>query len=481
MKRLVVPNEKKLQLVIIGNGMTAHKFCEKFVRYGLSRRYDLVIYGKEMHPAYDRVNLTKFFTDGVNLSLAPISWYHENKLSLKTGEKVTHINPQEKWISTENDTIQSYDKLIIATGSLPYVPNIPGVNLPGVFVYRTIEDLKAIKNYLAHCRRALVIGGGILGLEAARALIGANLQTTVVERERRLMPKQLDDIASQILQSQIEKLGVTVMLNNTITSLVKNGRSINVTCANGDQISCDMVVISAGIIPCDDLAFTAGLQLGANGGIVVTNSMVTSDPDIYAIGECAVVYNRTWGLAAPCFEMADVLAARLANIFKVFRGGALFTKLKVLETKVAYIGDSLDTAENCDHLSEIDIEKGIYKRISISTDGKAIVGAILIGDISAYSVLLNMIRNRTRIHVNPLSLLRDTRVDQSKRVEALPDDAIICLCEAVPKKVIVDFILHNKSCCINSVKKHTHAGTGCESCLETLDEMLVAYTSLETT
>ncbi|MBC7827629.1 MAG: NAD(P)/FAD-dependent oxidoreductase [Chitinophagaceae bacterium] len=475
MKRTVVPIPKKSKLVLVGNGMSGYKFCEKFLKYHLYKKFDLVIYGEESRPAYDRVNLTRYFTSPGELTLAPASWYKENNMLLKTGEDVTYINRVEKWIRTRRGTIEYYDKLILATGSSPFIPAIEGLNNPHVFVYRTIDDLVAIKERMCGCGSALVIGGGILGLEAARAVLHSGLTTTIVEIANHLMPRQLDFEGAKLLQSQIEALGVKVLVDKKVIRLTGKEGGIEVGCADGATLNTDMVIIAAGITPRDDLAVSGGLTTGIKGGIVVNNYMLTSDPHISAIGECAMAHNRIWGLAAPCYEMADVLAARLANIYKVFRGDALFTKLKVLETRVAFIGDGMDADNSQRHYSVIESHAGVYKRITVSGDGKQLLGAILIGDISAYSNLLHMVRSRVRIPDDPMLLICNPQTQGKSSVGDWPEDTIICLCESVSKKTITDTITVGGIARLDQIKKMTHAGTGCESCTNVIEEIINLY------
>jgi nitrite reductase (NADH) large subunit len=477
MKRIIVETPKKAKLVLIGNGMAGYKFCEKFVKYKLSKKYDLIVFGEEQYPAYDRVNLTNYFivSSAEELFMAPVSWYAENKIVLRRGEQVIEISRSEKLVKTSNGQTESYDKLIFATGSNPFVPNINGLKLAGVFVYRTIDDLNKIKSYISSAKKALVIGGGILGLEAARALLQKKLSVSVIEISAQLMPRQLDTTAGKILLTSLNNLGLTVLFQKKIVSIEGEQTIKYVKFSDGSQEAADIVIISAGIIPRDELAKNAGLKIGHNGGIVVNDHTLTSDPNIYAIGECAFIGGRIWGLAAPCFEMADVLAARLSGIFKVFSGDVVFSKLKVVETSVVSFGDSIAEFESGESFIQSDEDAGIYRRINISEDKKRLIGGILIGDISGHANFLQIMRNKGRITVSAEELMANLSAASAPKIMELPDNTKICICEDVLKGEILDIIRTNHITRLEAVKQLTRAGTGCESCVCVLEELLHEY------
>jgi nitrite reductase (NADH) large subunit len=473
MKRTAIAPVKKLKLVVIGNGPAGFKFCEKYVKYRLEKQYDLVVYGEERYPAYDRINLTRHFAnrDAAQLILAPSAWYAQHKIVLKTGRQVVAIHRGEQLLTFRDGTLERYDKLILATGSAPFVPPIEHKELPGVFVYRTIDDLLAIQAYMRQGHRAVVIGGGILGLEAARALLEAGLQTTVVEIAPHLMCRQLDAEGAAMLQQQVERLGLTVYCNQKAIRVMGEQSVSGLTCKDGMVIPTDLVVISAGIRLRDELARSCGLATGENGGIVVNNYNLTADENIYAIGECALAAGRIWGLAAPCYEMAEVVAARLAKIYKVFSGNVLLTKLKVLETKVVSFGDALGHASHIP-LVYSDEAAGIYKRVNITPDQQQVLGGILVGEAGSYARLFHMLRNKIRITGAPAALIAPHTTTAEEGVASFPDDTIICLCEGVCKGTIIAGIRDNQLTRLDEVKKCTNAGVGCESCTELLEEIL---------
>lgn len=474
MKRTTAEVKKNLKLILVGNGMTSFKFCEKFLKYKLNRKYDLTVFGEEGYAAYDRVNLTKYFEveSEQELCLAPISWYGENKITLTLGDPIIEINREGKWVKSKSGCVASYDKLIFATGSSAFVPPIEGINLDGVFVYRTINDLQAIRQRLAKAKKAVVIGGGILGLEAARALLNAGIHTTVIEMAPHLMPRQLDAHAAAILKEKLKALGLHVQVNSQTKAITGNGKIESISFSDGSAIDADLLVISVGISPRDELAKAAGLKVGTRGGIEVNDYTLTSDENIYAIGECALALGKMWGLATPCFEMADVLASRLAGIYKAFSGDVLFTRLKILEVQVAYFGDGLGEKGLHDQVVYTDQDAGIYKRINISKDGKYILGGILLGDTSDYATLLQQTRNKTRINGRPEDLIGKRKADNSCKMLNWPDSTIICLCEQVSKGAILEAIENEHLMRLDQVKAATDAGTGCEGCTSILEEML---------
>ena len=407
--------------------------------------------------------------------MAPASWYAENKIVLRKGETVVEISKSEKWIRTANGAIEKYDKLILATGSLPFVPNVSGTKLKGVFVYRTIDDLDKIKSFIPASKKAIVIGGGILGLEAARALLQKGLKISVIEIAHQIMPRQLDLPASKLLLSSLHNLGLTILFQKEIVGFEGDQQVKTVRFSDGSHEEADLVIISAGIVARDELAKDAGLKIGDKGGIVVNDHTLTSDPNIYAIGECALMHNRIWGLAAPSFEMAEVLAARLSGIFKVFCGDVVFSKLKVIETDVVSFGDSLAPIESADAFVQLDEVAGVYRRINISTDGKRLLGGILIGNVSGYASFLQIMRNKGWINVPPKELIENLSAASGSKIMDLPDSTKICMCEDVSKGEILECIRTHDIKKLEGVKKMTRAGTGCESCVCVVEELLHEY------
>ena len=253
MKKISLEKPRKQKLVLVGNGMSGFKFCEKYLKYGVGKRYDLVVFGEEQHPAYDRVNLTRYFTDPAaeNLYLAPAAWYAGKNIVLHTSEKVIEINRAEKWVITNKGTVETYDKLILATGSVPFIPAIKGVELKGVFVYRRLDDLEAILVHLRCSEKVVIIGGGILGLEAAGALCNEGQRVTIIEKNALIMNRQLDDHGAEILHKTIESKGIQILLNQSITAISGVEKVESVELSDGTSLKTDTVVIISGIRPMD--------------------------------------------------------------------------------------------------------------------------------------------------------------------------------------------------------------------------------------
>ncbi|MEH6406241.1 MAG: FAD-dependent oxidoreductase, partial [Leeuwenhoekiella sp.] len=312
------------RIIVVGNGMVGYKFCEKLVAKENRGDYTITVFGEEPRPAYDRVHLSEYFADksADELLMAPRTWYEEHDIELRTSELISHINLNEKQVITYKHQVFEYDYLVLATGSFPFVPPIKGSDKAGVFVYRTIEDLDAMKTYASKIKlqgktRAAVLGGGLLGLEAANAAKELGLEAHVVEFAPRLMPRQLDQAASDMLQHKIESLGIGIHLGKATKEIVGEEHIELMDFADETELKVDMLIISAGIRPRDELALNAGLKVGDRGGIWVNNTMRTSDESVFAIGEAALYNNMIYGLVAPGYDMADVAVEQITGGDKV--------------------------------------------------------------------------------------------------------------------------------------------------------------------
>src|SRR5579859_329297 len=326
-------------VVVIGNGMVGHRFCEKLRKAG---QFRIVVFGEEPRPAYDRVHLSEYFNgkSASELSLPMTGWFEDEEIVLHLGDPVREIDRQNQLVHTSKGFVQRYDFLVLATGSSPFVPDINGIEKEGVFVYRTIEDLDKIKAYAARSRSGAVMGGGLLGLEAAKALLDLGIPNPhVIEFAPRLMPRQIDSAGSHALESSLRKLGLQLHLNKVTQAIEGNGRVESLQFADESRLAVDMLVISAGIRPRDELARLAGIAVGTRGGIVVNEKLQTSDKRIFAIGECALAQGMIYGLVAPGYEMADVVATNLLEGNKTFTGFDMSTKLKLIGVDVASFGD----------------------------------------------------------------------------------------------------------------------------------------------
>ena len=464
------------KVVIIGNGMVGYKFCEKLRAVATAEQIQVVVYGEEVLPAYDRVHLSEYFTNGSadDLLMSPTSWYAENQIELITGELVISINREEKTMSTHKNNVENYDYLILATGSRPLVPPIEGVDRNGVFVYRTIEDLDNIIDYAKNATSAAVLGGGLLGLEAAKALIDLELDTHVIEFADRLMPRQLDEAGSDLLKYSLEQLGLKIHLGKNTRSIQGNGKPESFLFQDGEQLKADMLVISCGIVPRDELARECGLEVGTRGGVVVNDLMQTNDDNIFAIGEVALHNGMIYGLVAPGYEMADVVVNQLTSApKKLFTGFDMSTKLKLIGIEVASFGNALDLEKVGTPITYKNLKQGIYKRINISEDGSQLLGGILVGDSTDYNMLMQMSQNGMALPPNAEDLILGARGGEGMdMVGSLPDDAQVCSCENVTKADIVASVKEKGCEDLASVKGCCKAGTGCGACTPMVNDIL---------
>lgn len=470
----------KKNLIVIGNGMVGHKFLELMIASGANEKWNLITFCEEPRVAYDRVNLSGYFAGktAADLSLVEPGLYQENGVQIHIGDKAVAINREEKTVTSANGLTVGYDKVVLATGSYPFVPPIKGKDTTGTFVYRTIEDLEATAKYAKDCQVGVVIGGGLLGLEAANALKNMGLNTHVVEFAPRLMPVQIDDAGGTILRNKIEELGVSVHTNKSTTEIVSvDGKVAKMTFADGSELATDLIVFSAGIRPRDEIARGCGLAVGDRGGIIIDDYCQTSDPDIYAIGECALYQNRIYGLVAPGYQMAGVVADVFNNItISTFAGADMSTKLKLLGVDVASFGDAFAKTPGSKEIAVADAVKGVYKKLVLNEDGSLLLGGILVGDASAYGTLLQFVQNAIALPPHPEDLLLPPREGKAAvvgmGVTSLPDTAQICSCNNVSKEQICTAIRENNFTDIASVKKCTKAGTGCGGCVPLVTDLL---------
>ncbi len=469
------------KVVVIGNGMVGYKFCEKLRAKADASEIELVVYGEEPLPAYDRVHLSEYFTNQSvdDLYMAPRSWYTDNQVDLKTSQLIVDIDRSEKKITTHQGNTENYDYLILATGSRPMVPPIKGVEKKGVFVYRTIEDLEQIIDFSKGVKRGAVLGGGLLGLEAAKALLDLNLDAQVVEFASRLMPRQLDQRGSDMLKSKIEDLGIEILLNKSTSEITGNGKLDGLSFADGSFLKTDMLVISCGIVSRTELAEKAGLEVGKRGGFKVNEQLQTNDPNIYAIGEAASYKDMVYGLVAPGYDMADTVVDQIfGSATKRFVGADMSTKLKLIGIDVGSFGDALGETENCVPIIFEDKNSGVFKRVNLSPDKKQLLGGILVGDAKEYSMLLQTVQNGLALPPNPEDLILGARGGESAgrnhSLMDLPDAAQICSCENVTKSDIVSAIKEKGCEDVATVRQCTKAGTGCGACSPMVADLFTA-------
>jgi nitrite reductase (NADH) large subunit len=463
--------KEKQKIVVIGNGMAGARTVEEILARGGRERFDITMFGDEPTGNYNRILLSNVLNGSYSESdvfLNTLDWYRDNEIRLLAGTRAAGILPRAKLVFAEDGTPVPYDKLIIATGSRPLVPPIEGVQMPdgrfkpGVFVFRTLEDCRAIAAFAKGKISAAVIGGGLLGLEAARGLQNFGLEVNVVHLAGHLMQQQLDAPAGAILKTSMEQLGVRVLLNKNTTAILGPDRVLGLRFSDGGTLECDMVVISAGIRPNWEIA--AGCGLTVERAIVVDDRMLTDNRDIYAVGECAQHRGQTYGLVAPIWEQAKVLADHITgrNPNAAYLGSKIATKLKVMGVEVASMGDIEPRDGNDEVVQFSEPKRGTYKKLIIR-EGR-LVGGILLGDISKAAYLMQAFDRHTPLPEERLQLLFDIG-DPPKQVtfEEMSAATQICNCNGVSKGAIVACVQQGKRN-PKAVMEATRAGMGCGSC-----------------
>ena len=465
---------KKETLIIIGNGMVGHHCIEQLVEQGALAHYQVHVFGEERQRAYDRVHLSEYFggRDAESLALCAADYYSEHGVQAHLHEAVLEIDREQQEVVTANGRI-AYDKLILATGSYPFVPPIPGAEGNSRLVYRTLDDLDAIRAAAAGARRGVGVGGGLLGMEAANALKSLGLEAHVVEFAPRLMPVQLDEDGGAALKARIEALGVGVHLSRATSEIVAGeDYAYRMNFADGESLETDLIVFSAGIRPQDTLARAAGLTVAERGGVVIDDGFCTNDPAIFAIGECASWQGRVFGLVAPGYSMARNLAALLVGRpHEAFSGADMSTKLKLLGVDVGSIGDAHGATEGARSYRYIDDINHSYRRLVVSADGKRVIGAVLVGDNSYYDTLLQYALNGIKLPADPASLILPVGEGApTLGADALPDTATICSCHNVSKGAVCCQV--DAGCTdLGELKANTKAATGCGGCAALLKQV----------
>ncbi|WP_427982802.1 nitrite reductase large subunit NirB [Agarivorans sp.] len=470
----------KLKLVIIGNGMVGHRYLEDLVEKADISQFDVQVFCEEPRVAYDRVHLSSYFSHHTaeELSLVKQGFYEKHGIKVLLGERAININRQQKIVYSNSGRELSYDKLIIATGSYPWVPPIKGSEQKDCFVYRTIEDLKAIEACAKNSKSGAVVGGGLLGLEAAGALKALGVTTHVVEFAPVLMAEQLDQQGGALLRTTIERMGVQVHTGKNTLEIKAQGEQARNTMvfADDSQLEVDFIVFSTGIRPQDKLARQAELTIAPRGGIAINDQCLTSDQDIYAIGECASWNQRFFGLVAPGYKMAQVAVDHLLGQQSAFTGADMSAKLKLLGVKVGSIGDANGRTPKCKSYVYQNDKQGVYKRLIVSEDGKKLLGAVLVGDTADYGNLLQLKLNDIDLPEHPDSLILPAHAGGEKPAmgaDALPDSAVICSCFDVTKGKIAAAVAEGHTT-LAEIKASTNAGTGCGGCLPLIGQVLNA-------
>jgi len=468
---------EKLKVVVVGNGMVGHHFVDQLVESEVNA--EITVLGSETRPAYDRVHLSEIFAgkEPKALYLTSRQQYIDKGVYAHFGDAVTDIKREQKYVTTESGRRFDYDKLVLATGSYPFVPPIKGSERKECLTYRTIDDLGEIRSNAKDSKIGVVVGGGLLGLECANALRLLGLETHVVEFAPGLMGVQLDDSGSKMLRRKIEALGVKVHTQKATTLIEKSKNTkLRMNFADDTHLDTDMIVFSAGIRPYDQLAKKAKLEVGERGGIVIDYHCRTSDSNIYAIGECALYGNMIYGLVAPGYRMAEVAVQQFGNADEKpsFKGADMSTKLKLLGVDVGSIGDAHGKTPGAITYVFSDEKAEIYKRIIVSENGKILLGAVLVGDCADYDTLLQYYLNEIELPANPEGMILpsvDGAGTPALGAAALPASATICSCHNVSKGDIFS-ALDGGCCSVGDVKTETKAATGCGGCAALLKNLV---------
>ena len=467
-----------MNVVVIGHGMVGHKLLECLVDEAKSALH-ITVLCEEPRPAYDRVHLSEFFSgkSADDLSLVKPGFFERENVLLKLNAKALSIDRAARTVRISTGETLSYDKLVLATGSSPFVPPIAGNDRQDCFVYRTIEDLEAMQACGVRAKTGVVVGGGLLGLECAKALRDMGLAAHVVEFAPRLMAVQVDEGGGRVLRSKIEELGVQVHTGKQTLEIVDGEAGTHrMQFADGTHLDTDMIVFSAGIRPRDEIARACGLELGPRGGIAIDDTCRTSDPDIYAIGECAAWNGMVYGLVAPGYEMARITAKQLLGDEAGFAGADMSTKLKLMGVDVASIGDAHGKTPGSRTYQFSDERKQVYKKLVVSECGKQLLGAVMVGDAAEYGTLLQMMLNRIELPEAPEFLIlpsSDGKAKPGLGVDALPEAAQICSCNNVSKGEICAAVCAGATS-IGALKTATCAGTSCGGCVPLVTQVMKA-------
>lgn len=507
---LAVPERLELKgrrILVVGHGPVGHDFIVKLVGMVGDGALDITVVGEEPRMAYDRVHLTEYFEhrDATKLSMCDEQWFKDHKVGVRTNARVMKLDREARSISIRDTKTgqmdqMEYDACVLATGSYPFVPPLKGLSMDtvGVFVYRTIEDLEGMVLYAKKAKRCAVIGGGLLGLEAAKAAYDLGMETHVLELAPYLMPTQLEEGGGKSLQKKIVELGIVVHTGvrmaciETEQGVMKGVRMTDSEMPEESVVDFDMLVVSAGIRARDELARECGIAIGTRGGVVVDSRMRSSDPDVYAIGEVACYGGMCYGLIAPGWDQATVLAKNFEDATwgckgkagtsspagepPLYEGSDLSTKLKLLGVDVASFGSSLDfwfkrqfedsTAQKLGLTSTLQSDpfSGLYRKLVFDENTQKLMGGLLVGNADDYFSLLGLSKQDDLGNKQPHDLFMGGSGGEQD-VDDLSDDAVVCLCQKVTKKDIVDAVQDQDCCTIPDIKRATTAGSGCGGCI----------------
>ena len=459
------------KLVVVGNGMAGMACLEQILKY--APQFEITVFGDETHVNYNRIMLSSVLAgekDADDIVLHPHEWYRNNNIDLRLGVRIVDVNPDLKVVMGDDGSVTSYDVLLLATGSSAWMPPITGLDRDGVFVFRTLDDTRELLARAGPGKKAVVIGGGLLGLEAARGLQVQGCDVTVVHLMASLMERNLDPDGGQYLLMKLEELGIRVLLGRTTTAILGNGHVEGVGLLDGECLDADMVVVAAGIRPNVDLALKAGVHV--NRGVVVNDHMETSEPDVFAVGECVEHRGICYGLVAPLFEQGKVLAATITgNRGPTYTGTVQAAKLKILGVEVFSAGDWSE--QNAEPVRYEDRALGVYKKLTVR-DGK-LAGVILVGDTGDSHKYMEWLRSDADVSAHRKHLLfPPAGADVGLDVAAMSDSQTVCGCVGVTKGAIIHAIHERGVNTLSQLKEATRATSGCGSCTSLCQDLLRA-------
>src|SRR2546421_2563763 len=461
------------KLVVVGNGMAGVACVEQILKH--APKFEITIFGDETHVNYNRILLSSVLAGekaADEIQLNGIDWYKKHGIALRLGVRITDVDGERKTVTGDDGSITPFDKLLIATGSTPLIPPMDGVKKEGVFVFRNLDDTRALLNHAAPGKKAVVIGGGLLGLEAARGLQVQGCDVTVVHLMDTLMERQLDFTGGSYLKAKMECLGVKVLMERNTAAILGNGKAEGVAFKDGSSVEADFVVIAAGIRPNVELGRKAGLQVSR--GVVVNDYMETSNPDIFAVGECVEHNGNCYGLVAPLFEQGKVLAATITgNRGPVYGGGTPTAKGKNIGGGVFSAGEFCGKGPRTRAVRCEDPALGGYKKPNVR-DGK-LAGVILVGDTSESHRYMDWLRSQTDLTAMRRQLLFPGPADDAGLdVAAMADGKVVCGCNGVTKVAIIHAVHEKGISTLAQLKDSTRASTGCGSCTEMCQQLLKA-------
>src|SRR5262245_19142537 len=467
------------KLVVIGNGMGGARFVEELLSRGGRDQFEIVMFGDEPYGNYNRILLSGVLAgshEPKEIFLNPLQWYTDNGIMLHAGVREESIDRDARIVHGSGGVIEAYDRLVFATGGKPFIPPIQNLASEtgspfkeGIFLFRTLDDSLRITQYAKQTQKAVVIGGGLLGLEAARGLLNRGLEVHVVELMPHPMAVQLDPPAGRVLRSTLEGMGIRFYLGKSVAAVQGNGRIHGVTFSDGSTESCEMLVISAGIRPNVEVAKGTGLTVER--GIVVGDDLAcVNDSHIFALGECAQHRGQTYGLVAPAWEQGQILADRLSRTAAdaIYAGSSTSTKLKIMGVDLVVLGRKEPSDDNDEVVTYADSRRGIYKKV-IVREGR-VAGAILLGDSSTAPALLQAFHMGETVPDNPAELLFALAQSKTANILDAPDSMQICNCNGVSKGTIAEAI---RGGCrtLKAVCDSTRAGSGCGSCKSLVKEI----------